>query len=474
MHKINKIIFLFLGLGLILPFIVSGSGYQIKFRVKGLKDTTCLIATYYGNGTYVKDTLKVDGSGRFNYKPNDDAPKGIYIVVITEKNYFEFIIDKDQKFSMETELQDLSGKMVVSGTPENRLFYEYLKYNRDGFDEMQVLQDQEKKFKDEKDSVRSIEKRMNALNEKLIRYKLDLAKKNPDSFVAFFIRAMQEPEIPETPVLPNGRKDSTFVYRYYQSHYWDGTDFTDERLLHTPVFHSKLKKYFEKVIVQNPDSIISHADLLIEKARGNKEMFKYLIWFVTYTYENSEIMGFDKVFVHVVYQYYIPGQVTWLTPAVLENIIKKGKRLRPLLLGEVAPNMVMVDTLNQLVSMHDIKADYLLLLFWDPSCGHCETEIPKLKEFYDRQKDSLGIKIFTICSDTNLVKWKETIRKRKMNWINVDGPRTLTGDYHDQYDISSTPVIYLLDSKKIILAKHLLTEQIYQFLKNYQRQVLRK
>ena len=136
--------------------------------------------------------------------------------------------------------------------------------------------------------------------------------------------------------------------------------------------------------------------------------------------------------------------------------------------------MVMVDTLNQLVSMHDIKADYLLLLFWDPSCGHCETEIPKLKEFYDRQKDSLGIKIFTICSDTNLVKWKETIRKRKMNWINVDGPRTLTGDYHDQYDISSTPVIYLLDSKKIILAKHLLTEQIYQFLKNYQRQVLRK
>ena len=61
-----------------------------------------------------------------------------------------------------------------------------------------------------------------------------------------------------------------------------------------------------------------------------------------------------------------------------------------------------------------------------------------------------------------------------MNWINVDGPRTLTGDYHEQYDISTTPVIYLLDSRKIILAKHLLTDQIYQFLKNYQRQIQRK
>ncbi len=470
MVRANKFILFILAMGIFFPFLAIGKGYMIRFRVKGLKDTTCMIATYYGNGTYVKDTLKVDGSGRFIYKPKEDFPRGIYIVVITDKTYFEFIIDKDKKFLMETELQDLSGKMVLSGTPENSLFYDYLQYNRSKYAEIQSLQAQEKKYKDINDSLKAIDQRIIALNAGMIKYKLNIAEKNPDSFVAFFINAMREPEIPEVPLLPNGRKDSTFIYRYFQAHFWDGTDFTDERLLHTPVFHNKLKKYFEKVVVQTPDSIIHHSDILIEKARKNPEMFKYLVWFVTYTFENSEIMGFDKVFVHVVDRYYVTKQVTWLTPAVMENIIKKGKRLKPLLLGELAPNMIMMDTSNQLVSMQSIQADFLVLLFWDPDCGHCEVEIPKLKELYEKEKDSLGIKIFTVCSDSSLVKWKAGIRKKKMNWINVDGPRTLTGDYHDQYDISTTPVIYLLDSRKIIIAKHLLVDQILLFLKNWLRQ----
>ena len=88
----------------ILPLSAVPEGYQIKFRIKGLHDTTCMIANYYGNGTYVKDTLKVDGSGRFTFAAKEDLPKGIYLVVITDKNYFEFIVNNDKKFSMETEL----------------------------------------------------------------------------------------------------------------------------------------------------------------------------------------------------------------------------------------------------------------------------------------------------------------------------------------------------------------------------------
>jgi thiol-disulfide isomerase/thioredoxin len=138
-----------------------------------------------------------------------------------------------------------------------------------------------------------------------------------------------------------------------------------------------------------------------------------------------------------------------------------------LLIGQKAPNMIMLDTNNQLVSMYNINADYLILLFWDPDCGHCEQEIPKLKEFYDTNKEKYNLEIFSVCSDTSIAKWKQGIIKRKMNWINVDGPRTLTGDYHEQYDISTTPVIYILNRKKEIIAKHLQTDQIPQFLKNY-------
>ena len=95
----------------VIPLSSFSQGYQVKFRVKGLHDTTCMIANYYGkNNDLVKDTLKVDGSGRFTFKARQDLPKGIYLVVITDKNYFEFIVNNDKKFSMETELKDVNGK----------------------------------------------------------------------------------------------------------------------------------------------------------------------------------------------------------------------------------------------------------------------------------------------------------------------------------------------------------------------------
>jgi len=466
-------IFLFTFFGLL--FLSSqanagNEGYLIKFQIKGIKDTVCLIATYYGNGTYVKDTMKVDDAGRFTFKAATDYQKGIYLVVINDKNYFEFIINNDKKFSMTTDRKDLAGKMVITGSPENQLFYDYLIYNKKRFAEIQALQKLIVKGKTSKDSIKLVNDKSDEINKDIIKYKLDIVEKRPTSFVAVFINAMREPEIPDIPLLPNGRKDSTFAYRYILAHYWDGTDFTDDRLLRTPVFDNKLKKFVDKVLYQNPDTIIKELDKLIEKARPNPEMFKYLVWYATYHSESSEIMGFDRIFVHVVDTYYITHQATWERQSVVENLIKKANRLRPLLIGEIPPNMIMLDTNNQPVSMYSIKSNFLILFFWDPDCGHCEQEIPKLKDFYDKEKDSLGIKIFAVCADSSLVKWKSAIKKRKMDWINVNGPRTLTGNYHDLYDVTTTPVVYILNNRKEIIAKRLVTEQFLQFFKNYIKQ----
>lgn len=468
-RKITYPCLLILFMTFLSPGLRASEDYHVRFRISGLRDTTVMIGNYYGNGTFIKDTLTVDGSGRCVWKAPADLPRGIYLMVINDKNYFEFIADKDLKFSMETTVLNPVENMKVSGSPENALFYEYLMYNRNQYKKIRELEDLAGRHKNNKDSAAMLNDQMVKINNGIIRYKLDLVEKHPDSFVAMFINAMKEPDIPDAPVLSNGRKDSTFAYRYYRAHFWDGTDFTDDRLLRTPVFHNKLIKYFDKVIDQNPDTISREADRLIELTRPSKEMFKYLVWFCTWHYENSEIMGQDEVFVHMVDTYYVTNQTPWVNATVLENIIKKANKTRPLLIGSVAPNMIMMDTTNQLVSMRDIKARYLILLFWDPDCGHCEQEIPKLKSFYDESKSVYDVKIMSICSDTSLVKWKNSIKKRKMDFINVNGPRSLTGNYHDQYDIQTTPVIFILDEKKIIIAKKLRTDQIGQFIRNYDK-----
>ncbi|MCX6286032.1 MAG: DUF5106 domain-containing protein [Bacteroidetes bacterium] len=459
-------------MGLLCSCITPASAqkaYKVQFHIKGMKDTTCLIANYYGNGTYIKDTLKIDKSGKCTFTGAEDLPKGIYIFIITEKNYFDFIINNDKEFSMEADKVNTLKTMTIKGSPENTLFYDYLKFNKQEYNKVQVFQKELDKHSKNPDSAKLLSDSIFKFNRIIIQYKLNLVKQYPKSFLAFMINIMKEPEVPETPTLPNGRKDSTFSYRYYRNHFWDDVSFTDDRALRTPVFHAKLLKYFDKVLPQSPDTIINEADFLIEKSRINSEMFKYIVWFVTRQYENSEIMGFDKIFVHVVNKYYITNQTTWVNETVKKEIIKKAAKMESLLIGKRPPNMIMQDTSLQLVSMYNINARTLLILFWDPECNHCEQEIPKLKDFFDTSRDKYGLDIFAVCSDTSLVKMKNYIKKKNLTWINVDGPRTLTGEYHGQYDITSTPVIYILNEQKEIIAKRLAVDQIEKFLENYYR-----
>jgi len=446
--------------------------YTVKFRIHGIHDTTCLLANYFGNGTYIKDSLKVDRSGRCVFKSASDLPKGVYLFIINPSVFFEFIIDNDKSFSLETDTSDLYGKMVVRGSPENELFYHSIRFVKGKTREIESIQTVIKNLPNsDPDSIASLKKEIDRLNDEIKAFNRDLVKSNPETLISLMILSMQNPDIPEAPILLNGRRDSTFAMFYYTNHFWDGTDFSDDRLLRTPGFHKKLEHYYSTVLDnyngQSLRYIIHKSDSLIGISQSNPEMFKYMVSYVTMHYERCEIMGFDSLYVHMVDTYYKTGKSNWLNKTISDNIIKKADRLRPLLIGKIAPNMIMLDTNNQLVSMHSIRANLLLLLFWDPDCGHCETEIPKIHEIYNQFKESCGMEVFSICSDTSILKWKAGIKKRNMNWINVDGPRTITGNYHDQYDILTTPVVYILNEQKVILAKQLRSDQIRQFITSY-------
>jgi peroxiredoxin len=221
-----------------------------------------------------------------------------------------------------------------------------------------------------------------------------------------------------------------------------------------------LNNFFTNVVIQHPDSICKEADKLVEKARANKEMFKYVVWWITYNYETSKVIGFDAIFVHMVEAYYMTNQCYWMTPTLLENITKRAMKLKPILLGKTAPNMIMQDTNFQLQSLAAVVAKYTIVLFWDYNCGHCKTEMPKIVKFYNTKKDELGLKVFAVCTDTSMVEMKKFIRKDSMNFINVDGPRAITPHYAELYDIYSTPVIYLLDEKKTIISKRIEVDMI--------------
>jgi len=121
---------------------------------------------------------------------------------------------------------------------------------------------------------------------------------------------------------------------------------------------------------------------------------------------------------------------------------------------------------NQPVSIYSVDAPYTVLYFWSYDCSHCKVETPILIDTMKKWLP-LGVKVLAVQTEYNLDTLKNTINRMGLGmWQNVHDMYNETNFRH-VYDIYSTPVIYLLDKNKTILAKRITVEQLDMFLKKY-------
>jgi alkyl hydroperoxide reductase subunit AhpC len=280
------------------------------------------------------------------------------------------------------------------------------------------------------------------------------------------------------PTIPNEiSSNDSLRYRFFLEHYWDHIDVTDNRIVHTPVYHKKLDFFFKKMIPQIPDTICKYAYELINQMDETSDLFKYTVHHLTYKYETSNIMGMDAVFVCMAKQYYCPAdnsKAFWLDSTKLVDLCEKADKTFPLLIGKKAPRLILADTSEKKwVDFYSLPNKYNLLVFWDPDCGHCKKEIPKLTKLYkDFQNMDIDIEFIAIGTNLENEKWRKFIKEKKLEWVNIsDFPEanenakqyiyekrltTLESlNFRLTYDIFSTPQIYLVDREKKIIGKKL-------------------
>jgi len=461
-------------------FAGDAKGYDLKFTVKGLKEgSNCILAHYHYNFQLKKDSVKSNAKGEFEFKGTEKYPEGMYLIIFPDaspnKKYFDFVMDDVQNFSMETDTTDYIKSMKVKGSEQNRLFFDYQHFISKQQKLIEPLREQFKKIKNNKDSAKLLQDKMSAIDKEVKAYKAELLKTNNSLFITKLLKATDEPEIPEAPVQADGKKDTLFAYHYYKTHFWDNFDFSDERMLRTPIFHPKIKQYLDKLTPQIPDSINIGVDYLIERGKANPEVFKYLVNLLVYDYESSKRMGFDAVFVHIVDRYYMTNQVNWLDSTRMYKVKERAFILKPLLLGKKAQNISMQDSTGKTVSLWDVKAKYTIVIFWDYSCGHCKKDVPALSELYKSKLKKMGVEVFAVETDDGVNDWKKFIREHNLNWVNVieqdDYKRAVTKKL---WDIYKTPIVYLLDENKIIKAKHLDNEQLENFIEMLEKEKTKK
>jgi thiol-disulfide isomerase/thioredoxin len=302
-------------------------------------------------------------------------------------------------------------------------------------------------------------------------YLNSIIKNNNGNLLATLVKALLPPEVPEFSV-PAGVANPDSVrwikkYNYNKDHFFDNIDLADERLLRTPILYARLEAFFTNVLIQSPDSINKEIDKIIQKCKSNHKVFQFVAVYLFNHFRESEIMGHDAVMVKLADDIYLSGKADWVSKEFKDDLRKQIDLIRPNLLGKKAENLVMDSYKRIFVSLYDVEKDFTILYFWEPDCGHCKESTPKLKAYYDKVKDT-GIEVFAVCTTADKPKWTKYIEDNKLTWINGwDPERSSHFDYY--YNVQSTPMVYILDKNKKIIAKKLAVEDIGSFIDNYRK-----
>lgn len=449
-------------------YATTGKGHRIELTISSLNNQDVILGYYYNKRMYVSDTARTDSKGVAVFQKEEPLPGGLYLFYLPNGKYFDVLIGAEQQIYIKTDTIDFIAGMKISGSKESQLFLEYQRFINDKQKEANRLREALNAAGSDTAKAESINAQLENINKQVQTYWKNVESQHSGTFFAAFIKSMQEPEQPNFDVPPGVQNADSVMqvkrYHFYRQHYFDNVDFTDERLLRTPFFTQKLETYFDRVIVQIPDTVTQASIEVIEKSRSNPEMFRYLVQFLFNRANESKIMGMDATMVALAEKYYLSGDASWASEEFMKTLAERVRDIKPTLIGNLAHDLRMESINGEVFRLHEINAQVTIVVFYEPSCGHCKKELPKLYKTVFEPYRNKGVQVFAVYSMNDKNEWESFINEHELfDWINVYDPFHQTR-FRNYYDIRSTPMIYVLDRHKKIAAKRLDTEQLPGFI----------
>lgn len=427
-----------------------------------------ILAFYFGDKRFVKDTLKFDAKGVAILKGKKDISEGVYLVAFPSMRYNSFdVIIKETNFSISTDTSNFIKNATIKNSVENKQMFEDMNYMMPLGLENDSLQKKLKGLNKTDSAYKKIAGEIEGITKKIVAHRKEFIKKYPATFYSKLLNMMLDIDIPEGPKNPNGSLVDTFYsFHYTQKHYFDNIDFADSGYIRTPIFQAKLSKYFDNYTFPQPDSIIKSVDMIISKSRANKEMFQFCLNELFMKYAKSEIMGHDAIYVYIADKYYLNGEAWWATEKSLTELRDRVEAVKPMLIGKIAPNFIVQDSTGKMQVFHDYvsKNKYTVLVFWNSDCGHCQHEIPVLKKLYTDSLQALGVRVFAVSTEQTDSSFRAFSAKNcSPQWITCADMRGVSA-FRKEYDIIATPKVFVITQDYKIIAKNMPVDNLVGFI----------
>ena len=483
--------------------VTYAQGYKIEVKIKGVENQELILGHHKNSNLIPNDTVSTNSKGYAVFEGNESLHQGMYFIFLPTSTYFDFIIGDDQTFAIENDTSDLFLNFKTKGSSELEIFVDYHSFLVEQNERIYTLREDHKKETNEAKKTQ-IEDELNTISDAFESYYDKITTKYPDMFFTAFLKASRDVSVPETIT------ERTAQYYYYKNHYFENFDVSDSRLLYTPLYENKIDTYLDRVVLQDPDTLIEAIDYLLKETEHDESLYQYMLIHLFNKYATSQMMVAENLFVHLG-EVYIE-KATWSADSFKNELQTKIVRKKNCLLGKNAPQIKMtflpsdslgierlrapleimkqhgleiendtsrtfeekVPDLSQQIAeymsffskdqqLYDVKAKYTILWFMSPDCSHCKTETPLFYKKYVEVLRELDVEVWCVYMEKNtdnwnkfsnsLKEWMNFVQKHKLyDWKNVWNP---FANYRFKYDLNSSPILFLLDENKKIIAKRI-------------------
>lgn len=449
----------------VLSVCLFSQTYSIKAHISRLPVNKIVLTRIHGDDLYAVDSLITSGEN-FIFNLPQDSPIGFYRIILGKTKRAEFMGGAPQSIDLIFNLENITltsdfnyptDSLEFLQSEENKIYYSFLKkYEQLEYRIQQVYPiiinypKSTEFFKSAVDEFHNLQKgQRNLIDEYSLEY--------PGTYAFRIIK------IYRTPFLDGNWTEMERVL-YMREHFFEGLEFNDKLLLNSNIYTKKIIDYLS--LYRNPnlvqseqeDLFIEAVDKILSSTNKDQDVYGFIL---NYLVEGFEKFKFEKVLTHIA-DNWLGENCETDNRALMLKRIESYRKMAP---GNIAPDIIIEDINGNLIALSESGHDFTLVLFWASGCPHCRSMIPKLKEWYEEDRE-IDMEIIAISIDTSRTEWQKVIDDNQLSWINCNELSGWNGKAAIDYNLYATPTMFILDRNRKILAKPV---TFYEFTKDVKK-----
>lgn len=422
----------------------KGQNHYLTGQIEGYPESMVYIVGFNGDQDKIIDSLKTNISGKFSWNIDKTVEAGMYRIMIGGNSFLDIFYNTDD-ISFHTLAQSPQKSASFSKSKENIIFYDYLHKKNEYLQKIDLLEPLIVNYPESDPFYKDVLKKYESLNTDFDKYINAVKENDPFSMASLFITY-------DKPLPLNMKYAVDEQEEYIKKNYFAGLKYEDSRLLKMNILPNKIIGYLS--LYRDPSfskdeqevSFIEAVDSILNHMMDNEDIYNFSL---QYLIEGFEAFGFDEVVSHIANTYSpIESCVNEKRKSELEKRIENIKKLST---GNIAPNIQFGAGENDKLDKLDSK--YNLVFFWSTWCPHCKQLIPPLIDFYDKYSEKYGLEIISVSVDSSKTDYDKFLKQFPLPWKHYADYKGWNTAAAIDYSIYATPMIFLLNDKREILAK---------------------